>query len=249
MTIKSSVPKKFWMEDVINTLLSCFPEKDIKKSIYSTLTKTLIIDNEKISEIINESDEFTGDIQEQNSLIINLIKQLNNSLDTLWNANRDNSNNINNDNNDNTSDELRKLEVIFDENNNIKKITFQNNKLNKLNDETTIISNNNNQTLSSTNLNDDLSEKQDFDDINFCIIKFKYPNGEKFIEKKFSKTEKVISLFNFVESLGRDIYSNQNFNTFELIHDFPPKYLSQVKNNNLLEEGLFPTSLVSIIEK
>ena len=52
-----------------------------------------------------------------------------------------------------------------------------------------------------------------------------------------------------MESLGRDIYSNQNFNTFELFHDFPPKNLSQVKNNNLIEEGLFPSSMVTIIEK
>ena len=52
-----------------------------------------------------------------------------------------------------------------------------------------------------------------------------------------------------MESLGSDIYSNQNFNIFELIHDFQPRYLSQVKNNILIEEGLFPSSIVSIIEK
>ena len=52
-----------------------------------------------------------------------------------------------------------------------------------------------------------------------------------------------------MESLGRDIYSNQNFNIFELLHDFPQKILAQVKNNDLIEEGLFPSSMVNTIEK
>ena len=56
-------------------------------------------------------------------------------------------------------------------------------------------------------------------------------------------------MFNFVKSLGREIYSNQNYNDFELIYDYPIRHLSSVKNNTLGEEGLFPISEVHIIEK
>ena len=202
MEIKSSIAKKFWMKDVVDTLLNCFPETDIKESIYKNITETLIIEGEKISKI--ESNEFTGDIQEQNSTISNLIKLLNNEI----------TNDIQHNNSF--------LNIILDERKMIKKINFQETKPNQSNVETTVISN---------------------DDSKFCKIKFKYPNGEKFIEKEFLKTEKVISLFNFVESLGRDIYTNQSFNSFELIHDFPPKTLSEVKNNTLIKQGLFPASI------
>ena len=216
MVIKSCIENKFWMKDVIETLLSCFPETDIKKLFYNELTDTLIISNEKISNISYESDEFTGDSQEIISILSKLKQQLNDSINnTLCHANRDNLNIFNNDNNDN----------IYNNDNN-----------------------GNIQNLLSA-LSNSSSKAQDSHNIEFCKIKFKYPNGQKYQEKEFNKNENIISLFNFVESLGRDIYSNQNFNNFELIHDFPPRNLSQAKNNTLLEEGLFPSSMVSIIEK
>ena len=213
MVIKSCVENKFWLKDVVKTLLSCFPETEIK-----TLTDTLIINGEEISNISNEIDEFTGDSQEIISIIYKLRQQLNDSVNTLCDANHDNSNIFKNDSIDNN-----------DNNNNNDNID-------------------NNQNLSTT-LNNSLSKTESSDNIEFCKIKFKYPNGEKYQEKEFNKNDKIISLFNFVESLGSDIYSNQNFNAFELIHDFPPKNLSQTKNNTLIKEGLFPSSMVTIIEK
>ena len=38
MTIKSSVESKFWIKDIVETLLCFFPETDIKQSIYNNLT-------------------------------------------------------------------------------------------------------------------------------------------------------------------------------------------------------------------
>ena len=128
MEIKSSIAKKFWMKDVVDTLLSCFPETDIKESIYKNITETLIIEGEKISKI--ESNEFTGDIQEQNSTISNLIKLLNNSFDTLWHANSENSNIFINGSNENTIDNQHNysfLNIILDESNMIKKNQFSRN--------------------------------------------------------------------------------------------------------------------------
>lgn len=119
--IKSSEEKKFWMKDVVETLLSCFPEKDIKKSIYNVLSNTL-------SNISFVSDEFTGDSQELNTIINNLKTILNNSINTLWDANRDNSNNFINDDNNNKSDGQQKhlfLDVIIDERKMLKKSLFK----------------------------------------------------------------------------------------------------------------------------
>ena len=153
MVIKSWVENKFWMKDVIETLLSCFPETDIKKLVYSELTDTLIISNEIISNISYESDEFTGDSQEIISIISKLKQQLNDSsINILWHANRDNLNIFNNDNNDNIYNNDNK-----DKNGN----------------------NGNMQNLLST-LSNSLSKTQDSHNIEFCKIKFKYPNWEKY---------------------------------------------------------------------
>ena len=76
------------MKDVIETLSSCLQETNIKKSLYNELTDTLFISDIEISNIISESDEFIWNNQEQN-----------NSINTSWDANPNNSNNFNNNNN------------------------------------------------------------------------------------------------------------------------------------------------------
>ena len=92
-------------------------------------------------------------------------------------------------------------------------------------------------------------EKQNYDDINICKIKFINSNDKKYIIKEFIKTDKASSLFDYVESLGRDMKSIHNFSSFDLAHSFPITYLSQFKNKTLLEEGLFPLSEVYICKK
>ena len=134
------------MKDVVKTLLCLFPETDIKKSIYNELTNTLIIDNEKISKI-SGNDETSGNIQEQTSIIYNLIKLLNNSIDTLCLANR---NNHNNDNNNDVQQRHDFLNATLDGKNNILKIDFQNNKSIILNEEMINNSINNNKENLST---------------------------------------------------------------------------------------------------
>ena len=56
-------------------------------------------------------------------------------------------------------------------------------------------------------------------------------------------------LYNFVKSLGREIFFESNSNDFDLISGFPPKNLENSKNNTLEQEGLFPSSLIQIKEK
>lgn len=125
----------------------------------------------------------------------------------------------------------------------------QNSENNILNELTTLVSTQIGEQNISNITNDNLPNENNSYEVSKCKIKFHYPNTTKYKIQKFNKTEKISSLFNFVESLGGDIYSNQNFNGFELLHGFPPKYLAEVKNNTIEQEGLFLFSEVYIIVK
>jgi len=87
------------------------------------------------------------------------------------------------------------------------------------------------------------------DDISTSKIKFTDANNKRYTIKGFNKTDKVSSLFDYVESLIHDEKSILNCSNFDLIYGYPGKSLSQLKNNTLMEEGLFPLSEVFIIKK
>ena len=87
-------------------------------------------------------------------------------------------------------------------------------------------------------------------DPNVCHIIFRIPDGEKNIERKFLKTDKVAILYNFVKSIGREIFMEPDATDFEILCiGFPPKNLENKKNNTLEEERLFPNSILQIKEK
>lgn len=82
-----------------------------------------------------------------------------------------------------------------------------------------------------------------------CTIVLRYPDGIKIMERRFLKTDKVSILFHFVKSKGREIFSEQQYNDFELIFGFPPKNLENSKDKTLDEEGMFPNAIINIKEK
>ena len=94
-----------------------------------------------------------------------------------------------------------------------------------------------------------LDEEPDENNPDVCKIMFRYPNGEKNSQRRFLKTDKIQKLYDYVKSLGREIYSESKMLDFELISGFPPKNLENSKNKTLLEEGLFPSSMIQIKEK
>ena len=95
-----------------------------------------------------------------------------------------------------------------------------------------------------------LSQEPDDDDPDACHIIFKSPNGEKMIKRRFFKTDIIESLYIYVKSIGRDIFTEPDSNDFDILSsDFPPKNLQDKKNNTLEEEGLFPNSMLQIREK
>ena len=81
-----------------------------------------------------------------------------------------------------------------------------------------------------------------------CIIIFRLPDGEKNIQRKFLKTHKIAVLYDYIRSLGKEIYSDDEYNNFSIIQTFPFKNFENKLNNTLEEEGLFPNSVLQIKE-
>ena len=94
-----------------------------------------------------------------------------------------------------------------------------------------------------------LSEEPKEDNPDACHIKFRHPDGEKIIERRFLKTDKIATLYDYVKSIGREIFIEDDAFDFELIGGFPPKSLEDKKNNTLGEEGMFPNYILQIKEK
>ena len=82
-----------------------------------------------------------------------------------------------------------------------------------------------------------------------CKIVLRYPDGEKTMERRFVKYEKISVLYLFVKSKGREIFTEEESNDFNLIFGFPPKNLENSKNKTLEEEGMFPNAIINISEK
>ena len=60
------------------------------------------------------------------------------------------------------------------------------------------------------------------------------------------KTEKISVLYDYVKSLGKEIYSDEDYQNFSIIQTFPFKNFEDKLNSTLEEEGLFPNSLLQI---
>ena len=91
-----------------------------------------------------------------------------------------------------------------------------------------------------------LPEEPSDDDQNKCTIMFRFPDGEKTVERKFLKTDKISLLYLYIKSLGREIYSDQNEKDFSIVQPFPFKNYNDLQNNTLEQEGLFPNALLQI---
>ena len=94
-----------------------------------------------------------------------------------------------------------------------------------------------------------LPEEPDDGNPNKCVILFRFPDGEKNVERKFLKTDKVKMLYLFVKSLGREIFTEEENKEFDIVQAFPPKNFEDRKNRTLEQEGLFPNSMLQIREK
>ena len=95
-----------------------------------------------------------------------------------------------------------------------------------------------------------LAPEPDGNNPNACHIKFRLPDGEKMIERRFLKSDKISVLYNYVKSIGREIFVEPDTFDFNIIvMGFPPKNLDNLKDNTLEKEGLYPNSILQIEEK
>ena len=81
-----------------------------------------------------------------------------------------------------------------------------------------------------------------------CVILFRFPDGEKSVQRKFLKQDKIKALYDFVKSLGRDIFMEEEHHHFSLLQTFPYKLFDEIQDNTLEKEGLFPNSVLQIKE-
>ena len=90
-----------------------------------------------------------------------------------------------------------------------------------------------------------LGNEPDDNNPDTCRIKFRLPDGEKILERKFLKTDRISFLYNFVKSNGREILIEEEGFNFSLNQPYPPKKYDQM-NNTLEQEGLFPNAMLQI---
>ena len=81
-----------------------------------------------------------------------------------------------------------------------------------------------------------LPEEPSDDNPDKCVIVFRFPDGEKVVQRKFLKTNTISLLYLYVKSLGREIYSENEEQHFSLIQSFPFKNFDEVQNNSLEQE-------------
>ena len=92
MKINAKVEKKFRMDNVINNLLDCYPENDVKQQIYQSINNTIINFKRKEQENDDE-DDFSGDENEVDTMI-NKLKNDVRLSNTLFLANSQNNDNF-----------------------------------------------------------------------------------------------------------------------------------------------------------
>ena len=90
-------------------------------------------------------------------------------------------------------------------------------------------------------------EEPDINNPEVTTICFRYPDGEKIKNRRFLKSHKIQNLYDYVTSLGEEIYTEKQNKNFTLHQPFPPKIYNNLENT-LEQEGLYPNALVQIKE-
>ena len=91
-------------------------------------------------------------------------------------------------------------------------------------------------------------EEPGVDEPEVTTICFRYPDGEKRKDRRFLKSHTIQNLYDYVTSLGKEIYTEEENNSFSLYQPFPPKKYEEMENT-LEKEGLFPNAIIQIREE
>ena len=91
-------------------------------------------------------------------------------------------------------------------------------------------------------------DEPDINNPDVTTICFRYPDGEKRKDRRFLKNHTIQNLYDYVTSLGKEIYTEEDNNSFSLYQPFPPKKYVEM-DNTLEKEGLFPNAVIQIREE
>ena len=91
-------------------------------------------------------------------------------------------------------------------------------------------------------------EEPDIDNPDVTTICFRYPDGERTKNRRFLKGHKIQNLYDYVASLGEEIYTEKENKNFSLYQPFPPKKY-EVMENTLEQESLVPNAVIQIREE
>ena len=238
------------------------PDTSPNYQIQNQYTLSMLLNNPNLASVINNN------FKNQNNNISNNLNNNNNNLNNNFlepniNHNSNNAINNNNDKNNNVlADSIYQLsdgEILQKRENLVRELERQQEEKEKKEQEEKrkILEEENRLKNIKNNYEDEsemaklfLPDEPDENNPNVCRIAFRIPDGEKNIERRFLKTDKIAALFNFVKSIGRDIFMEPDATDFDILCiGFPPKNLEDKKNNTLEEEGLFPNSILQIREK
>ena len=81
------------------------------------------------------------------------------------------------------------------------------------------------------------------------LIVFRFPDGVKRIQRRFYIKDTIQDLYDFVMSLGNEIYTESSSSRFSIIQTFPFKTYDNRKGNTLEMEQLFPNAVLQIKEE
>ena len=91
-------------------------------------------------------------------------------------------------------------------------------------------------------------EEPDINNPDITTICFRYPDGEKMKIRRFLKSHKIKNLYDFVASLGEEIYTEKENKSFSLYQPFPPKKYENMENT-LEQENLVSNTVIQIREE
>ena len=91
-------------------------------------------------------------------------------------------------------------------------------------------------------------EEPDINNPDATTICFRYPDGERTKNRRFLKSHKIQNLYDYVASLGDEIYTEKENKNFSLYQPFPPKKYEDMENT-LEQESLVPNAVIQIREE
>jgi hypothetical protein len=98
-----------------------------------------------------------------------------------------------------------------------------------------------------TKIKKNLPDEPEEDNKEAATIQFRLPDGSQTIQRRFLKTDKIQTLYDYIYSLGKEKGFETGAHEFDLIQNFPRKIYGNM-DKTIADEGLHPRSKLYIKE-